>query len=81
MATQMVDLQDESIDVKKLLRDIAATGTEILILDKGIPLARVLPVKNRIPGLFEDKGSFWMADDFDAPLSDDYWLGRDENSG
>ena len=30
---------------------------------------------NRVPGLH--KGSYFMADDFDAPLPDAFWLGEE----
>lgn len=30
--------------------------------------------KKRIPGLHQGI-SYWMADDFDAPLPDEFWLG------
>ena len=29
----------------------------------------------RVSGL--GKGKWWVADDFDAPLPDEFWLGRD----
>jgi len=31
--------------------------------------------EQRISGL--GKGQWWVADDFDAPLPDDFWLGED----
>jgi hypothetical protein len=31
--------------------------------------------QRRIPDL--DKGKYWMSDDFNAPLSDELWLGED----
>jgi Protein of unknown function (DUF2281) len=31
--------------------------------------------QQRIPDL--DKGKYWMSDDFDAPLPDEFWLGED----
>jgi hypothetical protein len=31
--------------------------------------------KVRVPGLHQGS-SYWMADDFDAPLPDEFWLGE-----
>ena len=33
------------------------------------------PKQQRVPDL--DKGKYWMSDDFDAPLPDEFWLGED----
>jgi hypothetical protein len=33
------------------------------------------PLKRRLAGLYE--GSVWMSDDFDEPLPDEFWLGKD----
>jgi len=33
------------------------------------------PTKERIPGLHKEI-SYWMAEDFDAPLPDEFWLGE-----
>lgn len=32
--------------------------------------------KKRTPGLHKD-AEYWMADDFDDPLPDEFWLGED----
>jgi len=50
----------------------AAAGEEIVIAKAGRPVARLVPLETRAqprrPGLL--KGEIWMADDFDAPLSE-----------
>jgi hypothetical protein len=33
--------------------------------------------KERLPGLHQD-AFYWMADNFDAPLPDKFWLGEEE---
>ncbi len=35
----------------------------------------IVATKKRIPGLHKDI-PYWMADDFDAPLPDEFWLGE-----
>lgn len=37
--------------------------------------ASSMPKKKRTPGLHKGDG-YWMADDFDAPLPDEFWLGE-----
>jgi len=47
------------------------------VLDFAAFLQQKVPVttKERVPGLHKEI-SYWMADDFDAPLSDAFWLGE-----
>ena len=63
-----------------LLRRIES-GEEVVIEKNGVPIARLLPAKAapkpRVPGL--NRGQIWMADDFDEPLPDSFWLGEGED--
>jgi prevent-host-death family protein len=58
----------------------AAAGTEIVIAKNGRPLAKLVPIRDRVrrrPGRLKRK--LWIADDFDAPLPNellDAFLGR-----
>jgi prevent-host-death family protein len=52
----------------KLLQRIA-DGEEIVISNRGVPVARLIPVSPRPLGL--DKNRVQIADDFDAPLPPD----------
>ncbi|MGA8305914.1 MAG: type II toxin-antitoxin system Phd/YefM family antitoxin [Candidatus Acidiferrales bacterium] len=52
----------------KLLQRVAA-GEEIVISNRGVPVARLIPVSPRPLGL--DKNRVQIADDFDAPLPPD----------
>lgn len=47
------------------------------VLDFAAFLQQKVPVttKERVPGLHKES-SYWMADDFDAPLPDAFWLGE-----
>jgi hypothetical protein len=48
------------------------------VLDFAAFLRQKAPVKltkERIAGLHQENG-YWMADDFDAPLPDEFWLGE-----
>jgi antitoxin (DNA-binding transcriptional repressor) of toxin-antitoxin stability system len=56
---------------------LAAAGTEVIVTDGRIPRARLLPLPTRagrIPGLHQ--GAIQTADDFDAPLREDFWTGQ-----
>lgn len=39
------------------------------------------PAGKRKLGMFKDRGTFWMADDFDAELPDSFWFPDDEDKG
>ncbi len=58
---------------------LVAAGAEVIITQSGIAVARLLPVaksnKPRILGLHA--GSTWVSDDFDDPLPDEFWLGKE----
>jgi prevent-host-death family protein len=51
----------------------AARGEEIVIAKNGVPMAKLVPLAKtaakRKPGGWN--GKVWIADDFDAPLSDE----------
>lgn len=78
MSTQTVNLDK----VEKQLADLLAIvedNDEVLIARNGTPIARLASVKpkkkKRIAGL--NRGNVWTSDDFDAPLSDEFWLGKE----
>lgn len=71
---------DEAQDRLPDLVAQAHAGNEVVITDQGKPVARLIPVvvrsrKKRIAGL--NRGSISVREDFDEPLPDDFWLGRE----
>ena len=44
-------------------------------LQERVRMEESKPPQKRIAGLHE--GMTWVADDFDAPLPDEFWLGKD----
>ena len=58
--------------LSELLRRVEA-GEEVVIARNGVPVARLVPAtppkQPRVPGAW--KGRVWMADDWDAPLSEE----------
>ncbi|HEX6038518.1 type II toxin-antitoxin system prevent-host-death family antitoxin [Longimicrobium sp.] len=65
MATQ--ELAVESVLLSDLV-EAAEHGTEVLLMKKGEPLARLVPVRRRKAG--SARGLFTVPDDFDDPLDD-----------
>jgi prevent-host-death family protein len=61
----------------------ALRGEEVIIARANKPLVRLVPVepdrKARTPGL-NASPRFWMAEDFDAPLPEDFWDGDPDDA-
>lgn len=73
-------LEEAQAKLPELLK-LAQAGHEVIIEDaqqgkaKLVPVAEPLSQGPRVLGLHE--GNWWMADDFDAPLPDSFWLGKE----
>jgi hypothetical protein len=55
----------------------ATPSSELVIVDNNVPIAHLIVCPQpaaRVPGLHP--GSFVIADDFDAPMPDEFWLGE-----
>jgi prevent-host-death family protein len=68
-----INIHEAKTQLSKLVEE-AAQGEEIIIAKAGKPIARLVPLathacKPRIPGGM--KGQIWLADDFNAPMSDE----------
>lgn len=78
MPTQTVNLDKVEKQLAELLAIVEHNG-EIVIAQNGKPLARLEPVtpkkKKRIAGL--NRGMIWTSGDFDEPLPDEFWLGKE----
>jgi prevent-host-death family protein len=65
------------------LVDKAAAGEEIIIAKNGKPMAKLVPVRERVkrkPGRL--KGKIWLSKDFDAPMTEQElaaWYSNDED--
>jgi antitoxin (DNA-binding transcriptional repressor) of toxin-antitoxin stability system len=72
-----VDLTEFESRLRELLA-LAEGGTEVIITERDIPRALLVPLPEstapRIPELHP--GAFQPAEDFDAPLPDEFWLGQ-----
>lgn len=65
------------------LLDFVASGNEVIIVENDTVRARLVsaptappPKAPRVPG--RHAGEVWIADDFDEPLPDSFWLGDEE---
>ena len=68
--TKVLNLYEARTQLSALV-DEAAAGADIVIAKAGVPLARLVPFKNRVrrrPGGW--KGKIQIAADFDDPLPD-----------
>ena len=73
-------IEEAQSQLSKLL-ELAQAGHDVVIGDPQKGKARLVPITEpppqgpRVLGLH--KGSWWIADDFDAPLPDCFWLGKE----
>jgi antitoxin (DNA-binding transcriptional repressor) of toxin-antitoxin stability system len=74
--TQQVNIHDPLVTVETVV-DQVRHGEEVVLLDHGRPIARVVPIHAasapRVPGL--NRGAITVDDTFDDPLPDAFWLG------
>ncbi len=73
MLTRTIDVGKELPDLLVLL-SLVAQGTEVVLTEGDIPIARLVPVGKRVAGLHA--GAISTSEDFDEPLPDDFWTGR-----
>jgi prevent-host-death family protein len=76
MATKTVDVSEAQSQLQELLPLVKA-GTEVVLTEGNTPVARLIPIgqppSTRVPGLHP--GAFWISEDFDEPLPDEFWTG------
>jgi prevent-host-death family protein len=72
-----VNIHEAKTNLSALIAAVEA-GEEVVIARANKPVVKLVAMEpkpvQRIPGLH--KGEFYMADDFDAPLPDEFWLGN-----
>ncbi len=74
-ATTPINIHEAKTQFSKLLAKVSR-GQEVVIAKAGKPVARLMPYtppKRKIapPGSMEGQG-FWIADDFDAPMDENF---------
>lgn len=78
METITIDVQESTASLSDLLPLVSA-GKEIVLTAGATPMARVSPIDatkwSRQPDLHP--GAITISDDFDDPLPDEFWLGKE----
>ena len=79
MPTKTVEVKQTQTYLKELL-SLVVKGSEIILTQGNTPIARLVPITAaptmpRVAGLH--LGAIWMSDDFDEPLPDEFWLGKE----
>jgi prevent-host-death family protein len=69
--TKSVGVHEAKTNLSRLLDEVA-NGQEIEITNRGRAVARLVPVGRRMPHYGFDAGRVWIAEDFDAPLPEDF---------
>ena len=76
MPTTTINIDEAGARINELV-DLARQGQEVVITDEGRPTARLVSIPpaggRREFGKY--RGKIKIADDFDAPLPDEFWLG------
>lgn len=72
--TTTIDVETAQTPLSELI-SLVMSGSEVILAEGEIPLVRLVPVTTeRIPDLHP--GAMIISDDFDAPLPDEFWLGK-----
>ncbi len=72
MTTTIVDVHKEKKTIKELL-SLLENDSEIILAEGDAPVARLVAIGRRVPGLHE--GAIWISPDLNEPLPDDFWAG------
>ncbi|NJL01390.1 MAG: type II toxin-antitoxin system Phd/YefM family antitoxin [Spirulinaceae cyanobacterium SM2_1_0] len=70
---ETVNIHQAKTNLSRLLSRVAL-GEEIVISNRGIPIAKIVPFRtslDRRSSLGQDQGIFTIPDDFNAPLPED----------
>lgn len=70
---ETVNVDQAKIDFSRLLSRVEL-GEEIVISNRGLPIAKLIPFRtslDRLSSLGQDQGMFTVPDDFNAPLPED----------
>ena len=79
MPTKIIEVQQTQTYLKELL-SLVVKGSEVILTQDNVPMARLVPigppfVTSRVAGLHQS--AIQMSDDFDDPLPDEFWLGKE----
>lgn len=70
MSERAIDLTHAQQRLAELVAEAADRGEEVILSDRGVPVARIVPIP-RGPRVFGSaRGFIRLTDDFDAPLEE-----------
>lgn len=72
MTVPTLEVSESDARLQEVLSLVSA-GTEVVLARAGNPVARVVPIAPRIPGLHPR--AIATSPDFDAPLPEEFWTG------
>lgn len=76
--TKTVNIDEAKTTLLKLL-SLVSSGNEVIIAKDDKPIAKIIPIsppiRVRVAGL--NKGKIWVSEDFDEPLPEQFWIGRE----
>ena len=70
MQTETVELSEAAAHFKELVQRVVS-GLHVVLSEDQKPIAHLLPMGGRVPGLHS--GAIWTSEDFDSPLTDEFW--------
>jgi antitoxin (DNA-binding transcriptional repressor) of toxin-antitoxin stability system len=81
MLAKQISVQKTEVNLDQLL-SLVREGAEITIMQGEESIAKIVsadasplqPIRERVFGAHPGA---WMSEDFDAPLGDEFWLGKD----
>lgn len=78
MTIKTIEIDENQNQLKDILA-LVQQGIEVVLAQNNMPMAKLVPLKKtsplqRVAGLHS--GTIKMSEDFDAPLDDDFWVGK-----
>jgi antitoxin (DNA-binding transcriptional repressor) of toxin-antitoxin stability system len=73
MLTKQIGVKEANGRLQKMLSQFAS-GVERVLTDTMKPVARLVPISERVAGLYA--GASWTSQNFSEPLSEEFLTGR-----
>jgi len=73
MLTKQIGVKEAQGRLQKMLSQLAS-GVERVLTNKMKPVARLVPISERVAGLYADAS--WTSQNFGEPLSEEFLTGR-----
>ncbi|MCS7304307.1 MAG: hypothetical protein NZ602_04275 [Thermoguttaceae bacterium] len=70
MESKWIDVKEAQARLPELISQMGS-DQEWIIMDGSLPIAKIISINLRSPGLHP--GAVWTSADFDEPLPDEFW--------